>query len=231
MVEIKKRSGEMQEFDRDKLKKAIEKTGANDCDAEKVTINIEKRVTNGISTKEIRDWVYSELRSIPQERTAAENYVYYKKGKDTTSDDVLATGELLWEGNGKTQLMRVKGISADGVEVEFTWYGEIKGVGKAKDVDGPIVFTGTKTATHYDGGKGQTVGYGVFFAADGMVAIKSSGYGNPKWKKNKSIEIWNFSTTSDALLWLNNTVVLVTQEGDSAWKAFKIKIHEWNAKT
>ena len=79
MVKIKKRSGKSQEFYRNKLKSALKRAGANDYDADKVAGNIEKRVTDGTSTDKIREWVYVELRSIPSERMAAEDYMYYKK--------------------------------------------------------------------------------------------------------------------------------------------------------
>ncbi len=78
LVDIKKRSGAAQRFDRAKLKNSVVKAGANEWDAEQVTSNIEKRVTDGTSTVQIKEWVYSELRSIPS-RIAAENYNSYKK--------------------------------------------------------------------------------------------------------------------------------------------------------
>ncbi len=84
MVNIKKRSGEVQEFDRNKLKKSVKEAGANEYDAERVTTNIEKRVAKDTNTDQIRGWVYIELRSIPS-RIAAENYNSYKKQRMTSS--------------------------------------------------------------------------------------------------------------------------------------------------
>ncbi len=139
----------------------------------------------------------------------------------------LGIGEKLWEGSGKTQVMTVQDVSADGVTVEFTWSGELKGVGKAKGVDGTITFTGRKLATISGPGKGSTKGQGIFFAKGGLVAIKSTGYGNPKWENTKSVEIWNFITASHKLNWLNDTVAIVTQEGDPSWKEFAVTISEW----
>ena len=60
-----------------------------------------------------------------------------------------------------------------------------------------------------------------------MAVIKSSGYGNPRWKKTKSLEIWSFITASKKLNWLNTVVAIVTQEGDPAWKEFNVTINEW----
>lgn len=85
LVDIKKRSGNTQKFDRNKLKNSVRSAGANEYDAGKVTDNIEKRVVDGTSTQQIREWVYIELRSIPPERIAAENYNYYKKQKEITT--------------------------------------------------------------------------------------------------------------------------------------------------
>lgn len=139
----------------------------------------------------------------------------------------MGIGEKLWEGTGKTQIMIVKDVNADGVSVEYTWAGEVKGLGKAKGVDGSIIFTGRKLAPISNKGAGTTVGHGILFTSKDMVAITSSGYGNPKWERTKSVEIWNFLTASQNLSWLNGAVALVTQEGDPAWKEFSIAINEW----
>jgi hypothetical protein len=139
----------------------------------------------------------------------------------------LVIGEQLWDGTGKTQLMTVHDVTAEGVAVEFTWAGKVKGTGKAKGVNGSISFTGRKLASPSGGGSGMTTGNGIFFTATDMIAIKSTGYGNPKWEKTKSLEIWTFSTASKTLSWLNDVVAIVTQEGDPAWKEFKLAVNEW----
>ncbi len=123
--------------------------------------------------------------------------------------------------------MTVQDVNAEGATVEFTWSGDLKGTGKAKGADGTVVFTGRKQAPIAGPGKGSTTGQGILFAKGGLVAIKSTGYGNPKWENTRSIEIWHFITASHKLSWLNDTVALVTQEGDPSWKEFKITICEW----
>ncbi len=153
--------------------------------------------------------------------------ILYARPKDLALVLQLGIGEKLWEGDGKTQLMTVQDVSADGVTVEFTWYGKLKGVGRAEGVDGTIVFTGRKLASFSGPGKGSTKGQGILFAKGGLVAAKSSGYGNPKWEGTKSVEIWSFVAASHKLSWLNDTVALVTQEGDPSWEEFKITINEW----
>ncbi len=138
----------------------------------------------------------------------------------------MGIGEQLWEGTGKTQIMIVKNLSADGVTVEYTWAGDVKGVGKAKGVNGSIIFTGTKLSPLTNKGAGTTTGQGILFTSKDMAAIKSSGYGNPRWEKTKSVELRNFFTASERLSWLNGAAAIVTQEGDPAWKEFKISINE-----
>jgi hypothetical protein len=139
----------------------------------------------------------------------------------------LGIGDLLFEGTGKTQIMIVKKVDAEGVTVEFTWAGDVKGSGKAAGVNGSIIFTGTKIASFSNKGAGATTGQGILFTSKAMAAIESTGYGNPKWEDNKSVEIWHFRTASEGLGWLNSAVAVVTQQGDPAWKEFAVKINEW----
>ncbi len=139
----------------------------------------------------------------------------------------LGIGEQLFEGKGKTQIMTIKKVDAEGVTVEFTWAGDVKGSGKAQGVNGSIVFTGTKIAALSNRGAGATIGQGILFTSKDMVAIESSGYGNPRWENQKSVEIWHFRTVSETLSWLNKVVAIVTQEGDPAWKEFSISIKEF----
>ncbi len=139
----------------------------------------------------------------------------------------MEMSEKIWEGKGKTQIMIVQSINADGVTVEYTWTGDVKGIGKAKGVNGTITFTGRKLAPFTGKGSGMTVGQGLLFTGKDMVAIKSTGYGNPKWEGTKSVEIWSFMTASQRLSWVNETVAIVTQEGDPAWKEFTISINKW----
>jgi len=156
------------------------------------------------------------------------SYCFIFQSKESLIEvGTLGIGEILWEGKGRTQIMIVRNVDAGGVEVEFTWSGDVKGRGKAKGVDGTIVFTGRKLAPLSGLGKGTTTGQGLMFTSKDMVAIKSSGYGNPKWKRTKSVELWSFLTSSRKLKWINEIVAVVTQEGDPAWKEFEIEINEW----
>ncbi len=140
----------------------------------------------------------------------------------------MLLGEKLWEGTGKTQTMTTKDTNPNGATFEYTWIAKLKGMGKAKTIDITLSFTGTKTADFF--GAGPTTGDGVFFTKDGnMVAVKSSGYGKPQSGKGKSIEIWSFTATAQALSWLNSTIAIVTIQGDDQWKQFNLTISEWNS--
>jgi len=139
----------------------------------------------------------------------------------------LGIGELLWQGKGKTQSTIIKKVDAEGLTVEFTWAGDVKGAGKAEGVNGAIVFTGTKVAPLTNKGAGATTGQGILFTSKDMASIESTGYVNPRWESAKSVEIWRFRTASERLSWLNSAVALVTQQGDSAWQEFTVSIHEW----
>jgi transcriptional regulator NrdR family protein len=64
MITIKKRSGDMQRFDKRKLKDSLVKAGAREEDATKVTETIVRRVRNGMETAEIKRQTANELRGL-----------------------------------------------------------------------------------------------------------------------------------------------------------------------
>ena len=138
----------------------------------------------------------------------------------------MAIGEKLWEGKAKTMGMAIKGANADGVSLEYTWMADVKGMGKAKGVDGNILFTGNTLISPTGGG--ATMGTGMFTTMTGdMAVIKGSGYGKPEGTKGKGVGIWNFMTMSQKLAWMNMTVAITTQEGDPMWKEFDLVVWEW----
>ena len=126
----------------------------------------------------------------------------------------------------KTMGMAIKGANADGVSLEYTWMADVKGMGKAKGVDGNILFTGNTMISPTGGG--GTMGTGMFTTMTGdMAVIKGSGYGKPEGAKGKGVGIWNFMTMSQKLAWMNMTVAITTQEGDPMWKEFDLVVWEW----
>jgi hypothetical protein len=138
----------------------------------------------------------------------------------------MVIGEKLWEGKAKTMGMAIKGANADGVSLEYTWMADVKGMGKAKGVDGSIIFTGMTLISPTGGG--GTKGTGMFTTMTGdMAVIKGSGYGKPEGAKGKGVGIWSFMTMSQKLAWMNMTVAITTQEGDPMWKEFDLVVWEW----
>lgn len=77
MVDVQKRSGDTEKFDRNKIKTSVKKAGANDRQAETVTSNVEKKVRNRTNTSQIRDWVIIELRAVSDD--LADNYQSHRK--------------------------------------------------------------------------------------------------------------------------------------------------------
>lgn len=138
----------------------------------------------------------------------------------------MVIGEKLWEGKAKTMGMTIKGANADGVSMEYTWTAQVKGMGKAKGVDGNIIFTGMTLISPTGGG--GTKGTGMFNTMTGdMAVIKGAGYGKPEGEKGKGVGIWSFMTMSQKLAWMNMTVAITTQEGDPQWQEFDLVVWEW----
>ncbi len=77
MVNVKKRSGNMQEFDRAKLEASLKKAGAREEHATNVAQTITGRVREGITTPEIKQLAATELRRM--DATAAQNYETFIK--------------------------------------------------------------------------------------------------------------------------------------------------------
>jgi hypothetical protein len=84
-LDILKTSGEIEQFNIEKLRMSIEKAGATHGEAERVARNVEIRVRNSgkTDTEQIREWVIIELMSIPA-YNAAEEYSSFKR-KETAA--------------------------------------------------------------------------------------------------------------------------------------------------
>ncbi len=125
----------------------------------------------------------------------------------------MVLGEKLWEGKAKTMSMTVKGANAEGVMFEFTWMAQLKGSGKANGVDCNILFTANVVVSPV--GIASFTGSGVFNTINGDTAtIKGSGSGKGEGTNGKGVGIWSFSTLSPKLSWMNQTLAVVSQEGD-----------------
>jgi hypothetical protein len=138
----------------------------------------------------------------------------------------MAVGEKLWEGKAKAQSTIIKGADSEGVWLLATWMAEMKGMGKAKGVDGTILFT--SKVNMGPSGAGISMGQGLLTTMTGdMAVIKGYGYGKPVKDKAKSVGIWTYMTMSPKLAWINDAATLVTLEGDPQWMEFTVTVWEW----
>jgi hypothetical protein len=134
----------------------------------------------------------------------------------------MVVGEKLWEGKGKYGTTAIKAVGPGGVTMEGTINVQLRGVGRAKGIDG--ILTLTNTISMEPNGSGWMHGQGMFNTMTGdMVVLKNSGIG----KAGKSVALMSFMTMSPKLDWMNTLVALVTQEGDPQWMEFDIAVHEW----
>lgn len=82
MVNVKKKSGALQEFNMEKLKASIMKAGAPLEVAEKVAKDVSAKITEGTSTTDIRNMVVDSIRSVSSAWTDAyTKYVKPSKGE------------------------------------------------------------------------------------------------------------------------------------------------------
>jgi hypothetical protein len=138
----------------------------------------------------------------------------------------MTIGEKLWEGKRKSQTTMLKSVEADGVWIMATWTAQLMGMGKAKGIDGQVTFTGKiKMGSN---GAGISQGQGIFGTMTGdMAVVKGYGYGKPVMDKAKSVGIWTFMSMSPKLSWVNDTLALVTLEGDLQWMEFNVTVWDW----
>lgn len=77
MVEVKKRAGHMENFDKAKLKRSLIKAGATEAHATKCVETVAAMMREGMTTAEIKRMAEEELRRL--DRGAADAYVTFKK--------------------------------------------------------------------------------------------------------------------------------------------------------
>jgi len=141
----------------------------------------------------------------------------------------VAIGEKLWEGKGKTAVTGlIKSVGVDGVTSEYSWTAQVKGMGRAKGVDGTINVTAVMMMPPkgVPGSKDQ----GIFMTMSGDMGVlkgfdlmKMTTSGNPR-----AVGLWSFMTMSEKLGWMNDLVALVTFEAlDPMWNESNITIYEW----
>ncbi|HKZ87791.1 MAG TPA: hypothetical protein VJ066_01370 [Candidatus Bathyarchaeia archaeon] len=138
----------------------------------------------------------------------------------------MVIGEKLWEGKCKTMGMVIKAVGPEGVTIEATWMAQLKGFGKAKGLDGAMMYSGKILME--PSGAGWSHGQGMLnFMTGDMAVVKGSGLGKVEAGKSKSVGMFTFMTMSPKLGWLNSVWTIATQEGDPQWTEFEMVISEW----
>jgi hypothetical protein len=140
----------------------------------------------------------------------------------------MAIGEKLWEGKGKSGASFIKSINMEGVTSVYTWTAQMKGMGKAKGVDGNLNVTAMSMTPPK--GLAKSKDQGMLMTMTGDMAVLK-GFDLMKMvpgAKPSSVGLWSFMTMSEKLGWLNETIVLVTFESlDPMWMEFNVAIWEW----
>jgi hypothetical protein len=141
----------------------------------------------------------------------------------------MVLGEKLWEGKGKSNGPGfIKDIDMSGVTSMYSWMAQMKGMGKAKGVDGNLNVTAFSMAPPK--GVAKSKDQGVFMTMSGDMAVVK-GMDLMKMmpgSKPSSVGLWTFMTMSEKLGWLNEVIAVVTFEAlDPMWMEFNIAIWEW----
>jgi hypothetical protein len=141
----------------------------------------------------------------------------------------MVLGEKLWEGKGKSAGQSfIKDVDMSGVTTMYNWSAQVKGMGKAKGVDGNLNVTsfGMQPPKGISKSKDQ----GMFMTATGdMGILKGMALMKmPPGSKPTSVGLWTFMTMSEKLSWMNDLIAVVTFEAlDPMWMEFNITISEW----
>lgn len=141
----------------------------------------------------------------------------------------MVLGEKLFEGKGKSAgPSYIKSIDAQGVTSIFAWTAQLKGMGKAKGVDGMLNVTATSMAPPKGvaGAKDKVMFFtmaGDMAVGKGMDLMKMTMGTNPA-----AVGLWSFMTMSEKLAWMNDVIAVVTMQAtDPMWMEFTITIQEW----
>jgi hypothetical protein len=141
----------------------------------------------------------------------------------------MVIGEKLWEGKGKSAGQGlIKYVGMEGVVSVYSWSAQVKGMGKAKGVDGMMNVTAKSMMPPK--GVAAAKDQGMFMTATGDMAVLK-GVDLMKMTANQkpsSVGLWSFMTMSEKLGWLNDVIAVVTFEAlDPMWNEFTVTINEW----
>ena len=82
----------------------------------------------------------------------------------------LVLGEKLWEGKAKsTGAGAIKSVGMEGIVSEYSWEAQVKGLGRAKGLDGSIHVTAMMTAPPK--GVSASKDQGIFMTMTGDVGV------------------------------------------------------------
>ena len=110
----------------------------------------------------------------------------------------MAIGEKLWEGKGKSMGMMIESVESDGVVMMTTWVAQMKGMGKAKGIDGQVTFS--SKVKMGPSGAGISQGQGILNTMTSeMAVIKGYGFGKPVMDKAKAVGLWTLMSMSPNL--------------------------------
>ena len=115
----------------------------------------------------------------------------------------MVLGERLWEGKGKYGTPAIKAVGPEGATMEGTISFQVKGVGRAKGIDGQLTLT--NTILMEPSGSGWSHGQGMFNTMTGdMAIVKITGIG----KSGKSVSLMSLMTMSPKLSWMNSLIAI-----------------------
>lgn len=133
---------------------------------------------------------------------------------------VVIGGRKLFEETDKPSSMKVLSEGSEGIEIEASWTGEVKGFDGFPD--GKKVGSGNSVK----GKNGVTISHwqGVFTTSDGdKLLFKGRDFS----KNNKFVVLRTYITNSSKLIWMNGLICILEGEFNPNTNEFKSIGYEW----
>jgi hypothetical protein len=138
----------------------------------------------------------------------------------------MGLGQKLWESKSKSNPDFIKDIKMEGITSVYSWMAQMKGVGKAKNVDCNLKVTGMSMTPPK--GIGKSKDQGVLMTTTGDMAIVKGIDLMKMGPKPMEVGLCSFMTMPEKLGWLNETIAVVVFEAlDVMWNEVNISIYEW----
>jgi hypothetical protein len=155
--------------------------------------------------------------------------MYSKNPVLLVGEKELVIGEKLWEGKAKSAGEGlIKSVGMEGITSVYSWTAQMKGIGKAKGIDGSIHVTAKMKSPPK--GVPASRDQGIFMTMTGDMCVLK-GFDLMKMSvgaKPTAVGLWSFMTISEKLSWVNDAIALVTFEAlDPMWMESNITIYEW----